>query len=157
MGGLKVAMPHTRISTHSRAKAAGKLQRPLAPFLVNFNSQPREGGWAGWQESTSYRVISTHSRAKAAGKSIDRNKASELISTHSRAKAAGRVDVAKDFFNAISTHSRAKAAGSPIFSPAKKWVFQLTAARRRLVLFRLGVVDFDDFNSQPREGGWCRR
>ena len=34
------------ISTHSRAKAAGLDIVNHAICIVNFNSQPREGGWA---------------------------------------------------------------------------------------------------------------
>ena len=33
------------ISTHSRAKAAGKAYRDRYGVLPDFNSQPREGGW----------------------------------------------------------------------------------------------------------------
>ena len=33
------------ISTHSRAKAAGKAYRDRSGVLPDFNSQPREGGW----------------------------------------------------------------------------------------------------------------
>ena len=33
------------ISTHSRAKAAGKAMHNLGRMPINFNSQPREGGW----------------------------------------------------------------------------------------------------------------
>ena len=42
----------------------------------------------------------------------------------------------KVVFKTISTHSRAKAAGQRRFAAAFK---------------------SDYFNSQPREGGWCRR
>ena len=55
------------ISTHSRAKAAGK--RLKAHELTH--------------------AISTHSRAKAAGVKTDVIDRSDVISTHSRAKAAG--------------------------------------------------------------------
>ena len=55
------------ISTHSRAKAAGR-QKPRALSRgQNFNSQPREGGWVATALPIPPNIISTHSRAKAAG------------------------------------------------------------------------------------------
>ena len=56
----------------------------------------------------------------------------------------------------ISTHSRAKAAGLwQAGSDGSITKFQLTAARRRLDDM-LGAIkkSADNFNSQPREGGW---
>ena len=100
-------------------------------------------------------MISTHSRAKAAGcarcnllrlcynfNSQPREggwlffvKMTSLddISTHSRAKAAGQHWFGLVVIYSISTHSRAKAAG------------------RRPPYVALVV---QNFNSQPREGGW---
>ena len=121
------------ISTHSRAKAAGRHQG-----LARHN-----------------KLISTHSRAKAAGNNHGRGQHGYSISTHSRAKAAGLKDSPWVRFELISTHSRAKAAGQLLFyrrfgfvhfnsQPREGgWhqfgfihghaiVFQLTAARRRL-------------------------
>ena len=56
--------------------------------------------------------------------------------------------------SSVSTHSRPKAAG-PSRSPAMVgWLFQLTAARRRLArAFRKAPIGMC-FNSQPPEGGW---
>ena len=55
----------------------------------------------------------------------------------------------------VSTHSRPKAAGK---STAPLWLqclFQLTAARRRLVwIVGLAFAFSNSFNSQPPEGGW---
>ena len=45
--GLIRAEQRGTISTHSRAKAAGWLRRKQVIWHGNFNSQPREGGWAG--------------------------------------------------------------------------------------------------------------
>ena len=101
-----------------------------------------------------------------------------VISTHSRAKAAGAGSMSKPNKFQISTHSRAKAAGCSLASAKAAERFQLTAARRRLVviarLHRLGIVISThsrakaagflwltrfalkaNFNSQPREGGWA--
>ena len=84
------ALPTLReISTHSRAKAAGKLIYAAATVKANFNSQPREGGWARLAFGTGLAVISTHSRAKAAGGGHYADRP-DYISTHSRAKAAGQ-------------------------------------------------------------------
>ena len=63
-------MPKYKISTHSRAKAAGF--RKSSPFWKSayFNSQPREGGWDVGPANSVCGQISTHSRAKAAGNAI---------------------------------------------------------------------------------------
>ena len=57
-----------KISTHSRAKAAGFRRPPAWRSRNDFNSQPREGGWDSMlPPDNSTTEISTHSRAKAAG------------------------------------------------------------------------------------------
>ena len=145
-----------RISTHSRAKAAGKSTPTNSVIQKYFNSQPREGGWlktavkligapifqltaarrrlGTWLKSANRLYqISTHSRAKAAGQCGWGCEDWIQISTHSRAKAAGQVGRICYQTHAISTHSRAKAAGWPASTGAGACV---------------------DFNSQPREGGW---
>ena len=123
------------ISTHSRAKAAGE-----------------------WLENHGFlRVISTHSRAKAAGRHKLHPLLALLISTHSRAKAAGIFDnltrVVTEHFNSQpreggwfqklnksemhpNFNSQPREGGWIILMhrPFNKPVFQLTAARRRLVV-----------------------
>ena len=56
----------------------------------------------------------------------------------------------------VSTHSRPKAAGRiQYFSTYNAAMFQLTAARRRLVIVvPLLCASKLRFNSQPPEGGW---
>ena len=76
------------------------------------------------------------------------------VSTHSRAKAAGKGFFLPDNSFSVSTHSRAKAAGWHKSSMRRLLLFQLTAARRRLVWFELKPFRAQGFNSQPREGGW---
>ena len=60
-----------------------------------------------------------------------------MVSTHSRPKAAGPQELRQMPLDDVSTHSRPKAAGSgtPVSMP--NTVFQHTAARRRLVSFRI--------------------
>ena len=58
------------ISTHSRAKAAGRNQAKAHLSLNHFNSQPREGGWSAPPRAPPFTCISTHSRAKAAGLTV---------------------------------------------------------------------------------------
>ena len=79
----------------------------------------------------------------------------------------------------VSTHSRPKAAGTNFIAWARAFVFQLTAARRRLVnmearqkgaeavstrsrpkaagsMTKLPRAYSMSFNSQPPEGGWLK-
>ena len=77
------------------------------------------------------------------------------VSTHSRPKAAGLYSAEKILLQSVSTHSRPKAAGRHGRLYATVWVFQLTAARRRLVRLLPRAPRFAlSFNSQPPEGGW---
>ncbi len=58
----------------------------------------------------------------------------------------------------VSTHSRPKAAGIKAGSrDIVHKLFQLTAARRRLVKHLKNAADSIGFNSQPPEGGWRLR
>ena len=79
-----------------------------------------------------------------------------MVSTHSRPKAAGADNlVFKVFINFVSTHSRPKAAGGR-FSLLSYffYLFQHTAARRRLGFFCACYGVCGCFNTQPPEGGW---
>ena len=77
------------------------------------------------------------------------------VSTHSRPKAAGK----------LSSHSGQYSIGFNSQPPEGGWLrsctpltsvmlFQLTAARRRLVTEHSAKVLQSSFNSQPPEGGW---
>ena len=124
----------TRVSTHSRPKAAG-----IAGIPVNSMS-----------------VVSTHSRPKAAGIFVNFGderhimfqhtaarrrldvryhpfQGRDTVSTHSRPKAAGLVLQHRRPNERVSTHSRPKAAG-----------------RRDLMT----LAECISFNTQPPEGGW---
>ena len=125
-------------------------------FLFGFNSQPPEGGWipddaktaieGAFQLTAARRrldsdqatplaevTVSTHSRPKAAGIFGVLIFSIKRVSTHSRPKAAGFQGFGIQFFTLVSTHSRPKAAGSIKMLTAITFLFQLTAARRRLV------------------------
>ena len=123
---------------------------------INFNSQPREGGWvyAGFSNAAGH-DISTHSRAKAAGAARYSPEWLVWISTHSRAKAAGGGLKAGKPYKVISTHSRAKAAGSDGLRRGGRETIS-THSRAKAAgrfFFAVKAVEFH-FNSQPREGGW---
>ena len=102
-----------------------------------------------------------------------------LVSTHSRSKAAASVFEVIGRFSKVSTHSRSKAAAPWLPCGLRHCEFQLTAARRRLHVLFIGIVQncwfqltaarrrlppprhavprsSSRFNSQPLEGG-CKR
>ena len=122
------------VSTHSRPKAAAMTSRHC--------------GQAG--------SVSTHSRPKAAANAVTAHIGDVSVSTHSRPKAAaffiGETHEADQSFNSqppeggcvqrtvkhsrcriVSTHSRPKAAAHVADGAQYYGVFQLTAARRRLL------------------------
>ena len=78
-----------------------------------------------------------------------------IVSTHSRPKAAGTMNAQRIAFMLFQlTAARRRLVMSPFvllpFSP-----FQLTAARRRLVTLAIALqAQRRRFNSQPPEGGW---
>ena len=106
------------VSTHSRPKAAGRLNDRGINICGRFNSQPPEGGWFDRHRRTDQDKVSTHSRPKAAGFPHGDAICRYAVSTHSRPKAAGKLN-----------------------SLIKQYIkFQLTAARRRLVaIFEMPV------------------
>ena len=86
--------------------------------INGFNTQPPEGGWFICVIICTYLKVSTHSRPKAAGYIYD-----FLLSS-----------------NQVSTHSRPKAAGRGFDGYSRLYLFQHTAARRRLEKDLLHIV-----------------
>ena len=82
-------------------------------MVAGFNSQPPEGGCAKLQEKISDLFI---------------------VSTHSRPKAAAGVIRSSYWLYYVSTHSRPKAAANGGLMSFGDNLFQLTAARRRLLV-----------------------
>ena len=97
--------------------------------------------------------VSTHSRPKAAAHPVNYLPPMKLVSTHSRPKAA---DACKRFCNHflnVSTHSRPKAAGELGLMACRTFLFQHTAARRRLVVWLNefhGAVEFQHTAARRR-------
>ena len=145
-----------KVSTHSRPKAAGA--SPLSPF--------------------SPLSVSTHSRPKAAGAGKLAHIQATVVSTHSRPKAAGALNMPTNP-DATRFNSQPPEGGWGAYRAAynAERMFQLTAARRRLVVCDLritglftvsthsrpkaaggtcrgGLAGAISFNSQPPEGGW---
>ena len=155
------------VSTHSRPKAAGFRMDFSHHQDCRFNTQPPEGGWLcntmickrkkEFQHTAARRRldkhicivhicihVSTHSRPKAAGCSCYSSQGSAIkVSTHSRPKAAGIITFTRHHWALVSTHSRPKAAGTTFNAPACLFLFQHTAARRRLGMEKedLGVIN----------------
>ena len=78
----------------------------------------------------------------------------EIVSTHSRPKAAVIAVKRYDGKCKVSTHSRPKAAEILSFRVWFRYVFQHTAARRRLRHKGQFSDGLESFNTQPPEGGW---
>ena len=96
-----------------------------------FNTQPPEGGWVVIDGRMSIYEVSTHSRPKAAAVQNQYALVELIVSTHSRPKAA----VNQGGFSGVY------------------FVFQHTAARRRLSLCQMAKYCVIRFNTQPPEGG----
>ena len=149
----------------------------LRPCRVSTHSRPKAAGHSVSRHSL-FPLVSTHSRPKAAGCFCREFSLNFFVSTHSRPKAAGYVLIAVAVHCLVSTHSRPKAAGVIIWillcifigfnsqPPEGGWSadcdkvgchksFQLTAARRRLVLHhnRLHQTPNVSTHSRPKAAG----
>ena len=125
--------------------------------MRRFNTQPPEGGWAGWEWIKNAFRVSTRSRPKAAGPLISAMPGAVFVSTRSRPKAAGAPHVAACVVERVSTRSRPKAAGKTdcFFNQIDKVSTRSRpeaagAANSRAYGWGPG------FNTQPPEGGWQR-
>ena len=101
--------------------------------------------------------VSTHSRPKAAGGGLFYKKSVLYgFNTQPPEGGWGKTTTCSPSFS-VSTHSRPKAAGVKRQHAHHHFLFQHTAARRRL-----GMADNDNwhsdwgFNTQPPEGGWAQ-
>ncbi len=104
--------------------------------VSHFNSQPPEGGWPSHCSSSALSaIISTHSRPKAAGglPCPVIGAGMPIISTHSRPKAAGRFLRAFRFPIPFQLTAARRRLVIGINGRLRFRLFQLTAARRRLV------------------------
>ena len=101
--------------------------------------------------------VSTHSRPKAAEFAVSVCFFSGRVSTHSRPKAAVSLSsVMLSTDKQVSTHSRPKAAGRCWTTERTVFLFQHTAARRRLACPDWKERIIGSFNTQPPEGGCYR-
>ena len=100
-----------------------------------FNSQPREGGWRVQRVRTACRA-NFNSQPREGGWSAPICRPPASIDFNSQPREGGWLVIIMPmvFAPGISTHSRAKAAGLLSVVIAILKAFQLTAARRRLVV-----------------------
>ena len=146
----------SRVSTHSRPKAAGH-ERPRAPARrCSFNSQPPEGGWVTNKPPSTapkpFQLTAARRRLACARSLII---ALAVVSTHSRPKAAGMDKIKltpKQEFQLTAARRRLAGAKGADGLPGK---FQLTAARRRLDKHNAEDVDSDmvSTHSRPKAAG----
>ena len=145
------------VSTHSRPKAAGKrdldnlvhamfqhtaarrrldLYIPKAAFLVSFNTQPPEGGWAARARRAAGRRKRFNTQPPEGGwltELPEHNVLFEFQHTAARRRLVVHGTMLFLLYS-VSTHSRPKAAGRP------KGCLNSPSA---------------GFNTQPPEGGWA--
>ncbi len=109
---LPVLVLLVSVSTHSRPKAAGFERGSCGAGGIGFNTQPPEGGWAAWL-CLSCKTCRFNTQPPEGG--------------------WGRGGCRPPFDVCVSTHSRPKAAGCIPTTKQMTYMFQHTAARRRLV------------------------
>ena len=100
-------------------------------------------------------VVSTHSRPKAADPAVVLATREFVVSTHSRPKAAGFPVRCQSRHRLVSTHSRPKAAASMLLFMVSVYLFQHTAARRRLQgRARSALAEAVSTHSRPKAAGF---
>ena len=168
----------SRVSTHSRPKAAGIINTIFTANNMGFNSQPPEGGW--WPSCVSTGTTKPFQLTAARRRLVTNKQITIILSCfNSQPPEGGWVwdnDI-KDFVSTFQlTAARRRLARPNPASPINTW-FQLTAARRRLearpffgkrgypvsthsrpkAAGQIHQSSYDarrSFNSQPPEGGW---
>ena len=124
----------TKVSTHSRPKAAGVLLLGWCFGITCFNTQPPEGGWSSsiYQYRSKY---SFNTQPPEGGWS-----------------AMASATVLPRLFQ----HTAARRRLDPIYQTTNQTIqFQHTAARRRLASVKPACsCTANSFNTQPPEGGW---
>ena len=102
-------------------KAGRPLANKQARAAIDFNSQPREGGWENVDKSRPLPDVEVPGikneevkipTGTVAQTSPYTNEQGEAVSTHSRPKAAGYFMIFSFKKKYVSTHSRPKAAGA---------------------------------------------
>ena len=125
---------HLIVSTHSRPKAAGDFGRLRVWRFRGFNTQPPEGGW---HSSLLFSLVDNmfqHTAARRRLGDFIRSSIAFSRSFNTQPPEGGwqfRHEADNRFF-LVSTHSRPKAAGPFLPTYQKRFLFQHTAARRRL-------------------------
>ena len=128
------------VSTHSRPKAAGMLDRHgLAPLHVSTHSRPKAAG--AFPPKLDRQTMFQHTAARRRlAKPATSPKSRAFVSTHSRPKAAGRHDDVTYCLTVEFQHTAARrrlARWNERFRRSR-W-FQHTAARRRLGLEKRSI------------------
>ena len=167
------------VSTHSRPKAAGKrdldnlvhamfqhtaarrrldLYIPKAAFLVSFNTQPPEGGWAARARRAAGRRKRFNTQPPEGGwltELPEHNVLFEFQHTAARRRLVVHGTMLFLLYS-VSTHSRPKAAGRWWAACGTSGKFQHTAARRRLVVGTSGRTGCRavSTHSRPKAAGF---
>ena len=129
----KAARARSRKFQHTAARRRLAVEQPDPVRARGFNTQPPEGGWGLVEGVKKQLGLFQHTAARRRlGPATQADNLRELVSTHSRPKAAGGDAYAARHAEHVSTHSRPKAAGLSGLLCASRWLFQHTAARRRL-------------------------
>ena len=121
------------VSTHSRPKAAGILNRLNYKIFQSFNTQPPEGGWILLKVLRTFQKLFQHTAA--------------------RRRLGGVLEYLRRVKGFQHTAARRRLA-RPTPTRLIGMKFQHTAARRRLDDSGIDVLQIVSFNTQPPEGGW---
>ena len=130
---LGLPIPLTKWFQHTAARR--RLQTVYAGFFnldLFQHTAARRRLLLAWITMPSVLAVSTHSRPKAAAAQPPSARAARGVSTHSRPKAAATFSEYREFSHNVSTHSRPKAAAANKLISCLPFLFQHTAARRRL-------------------------
>ena len=142
------------VSTHSRPKAAANRKPSVNPLSLSFNSQPPEGGCYAASSST-LTNLGFNSQPPEGGCICLPQRLPSLLSFNSQPPEGGCV-IPFLFTESFFCFNSQPPEGGCVFKKAdtiRLHLFQLTAARRRLLLFliwRNGCLSFVSTHSRPK-------
>ena len=121
--------------------------------ILSFNTQPPEGGWLSSRSSLPFHTrFNTQPPEGGCCQAWFAPYRCACFNTQPPEGGCGCIPAARTKHD-VSTHSRPKAAGPLVAQIGSDWLFQHTAARRRLFCDFFQRCALRCFNTQPPEGG----
>ena len=146
-----------KVSTHSRLKAAGPACMAAVPMLHCFNTQPPKGGWL-LHKDIFIVVICFNTQPPKGGWALKNGARRTGTGFNTQPPKGGWIErgLLKVSSDIVSTHSRLKAAGRPRQNKLLRYsCFNTQPPKGGWPSTHHAARRKRCFNTQPPKGGWC--